>query len=205
MQDLVERRLERMVEKHAEYREAVTRVWEVLAKYRVPENKWLTDSLFQEQEDRKPRDIDLLFYSELMFQLLRGHLFYTGIDVRCPPAEKPEDALLNEITLAAVEPPFEFVFANGNGMRQPMLAWHEPVIVHSHRKGLADTTRQLKPGRTLLTIGHIRASDTGLALNERGSIARWPFGHSFVYLLWTDLPGLFDGISDLSDWFDERL
>jgi hypothetical protein len=194
-----------MVREHPEYGDAMEKAWKLLVKYRVPANRWITDSLFQEQGDRRPRDVDVLFYSELVFQLLKGHLFYTGIDVRCPPLLNPEETLLNEITLAAVEPPFEIGFVTGNGQRQPLIAWHEPVTVHSHREGHAHATRQLEPGCALLTIGYTRAIHTGLSLKEQRVLARWPHSHSFIYLLWTDLEGLFEGITDLSTWLNDRI
>ena len=150
LQDTIERRFRRMVREHREYGDAMENAWNLLVKYRAPENRWLTDSLFQEQGDRKPRDVDVLFYSELVFQLLKGHLFYTGIDVGRPPLLNPKEALLNEIALAAVKPPFEICFVTGNGRRQPSLTWHEPVTVHSHREGHAHATRQLEPGSPCL-------------------------------------------------------
>jgi hypothetical protein len=194
-----------MVKEHREYGDAMENAWNLLVKYRAPENRWLTDSLFQEQGDRKPRDVDVLFYSELVFQLLKGHLFYTGIDVGRPPLLNPKEALLNEITLAAVRPPFEIGFGTGNGRRQPSLTWHEPVTVHSHREGRAHATKQLEPGSALLTIGYARAIHTGLSLKEQRVLARWPHGHSFIYLFWTDLQGLFQGITDLSTWLNDRI
>jgi hypothetical protein len=201
----MERRFRRMVRERPEYGEAMEKAWSLLVKYRVPANRWITDSLFQERGDRRPRDIDVLFYSELVFQLLKGHLFYTGIDVRCPPSQNPKEAFLNEITLAAVAPPFGIGFVTGSGQRQALLTWHEPVTVHSHREGQAHATRELEPGSALLTIGYTRAIHTGLSLKEQRVLARWPYGHRFIYLLWTDLEGLFQGITDLSTWLNDRI
>ena len=204
-QDPIERRFRRVVREHPEYGDAMEKAWNLLVKFRIPANRWLTDSLFQKQGSRRPRDVDVLFYSELVFQLLKGHLFYTGIDVRCPPSRNPKEAFLNEITLAAVKPPFAIRFVTGNGQRQPLLTWHEPITVHSHREGQTHATRVLKPGSTLLKVGYTRAIDTGLSLKEQRVVARWPHGHSLIYLLSTDLQGLFLGITDLSTWLSERV
>jgi hypothetical protein len=194
-----------MVAEHPEYGEATEKAWNLLVKYRVPENRWIMDSLFQDQTDEKPDDVDILFYSELVFQLLKGHLFYTGIRLRCPPSFHSGSELLNEITLAAVEPPFDVRFASGNGARRPLLSWRKPVTVHSHREGNVHVTRQLKPGSALLKVGYARAIDNGLVLKEQKVLARWPHGHSFIYLLFTDLEGLFEGITDLSTWLNDRI
>ncbi len=193
-----------MVRRHPEYADAMETVWEMLLRYRIPANRWITDSLFQEEGDRRPRDVDVLFYSELVVQLLKGHLFYTGIDVSCPPSKDPKEGLLNELTLAAVNPPFEVRFVGKNGERQPLLTWHEPLIVHSHREGRTHATRRLEPGSALLTVGYTRAIHTGLSLKEGKVLARWPYGHRFIYLLWTDAEGLFEGVTDLSAWLKER-
>jgi hypothetical protein len=205
LQNAIESRFRRMGRKHPECAAAMEKAWSFLAKYRIPANRWITDSLFQEKGDRRPRDIDILFYSELVFQLLNTHLFYTGIDVLCPPSMNPNEELLNEITLAAVEPPFEINFATGNGQRHQFLTWHEPVTMHSHREGKAHATRELEPGRALLTLGYTRAIHTGLSLKEQRVLARWPQGHSFIYLLWTDLEGLFEGIMDPWTWLNDRI
>lgn len=141
-------------------------------------------------------------HEELVFQLLAEHLFYTGIDVGRPPSPNPNEELLNEITLAAIEPPFGIGFATGNGQRQQLLTWNEPVTVHPHREGRAHALRQLEPGSALLTVGYTRAIHTGLCLKEQRILARWPQGHSFIYLLWTDLEGLFQGITDPSTWLN---
>src|SRR5512142_3236373 len=119
----IERRLGKMVRKHPEYADAMETVWEMLVRYRIPANRWITDSLFQEEGDRRPGDVDVLFYSELVFQLLQGHLFYTGIKVSCPPSKDSKEGLLNELTLAAVDLPFEVRFVGRNGERQPIFTW----------------------------------------------------------------------------------
>jgi hypothetical protein len=201
----IERRLKRTLREHPEYGDALEKAWDLLVKYRIPENRWIMDSLFQETGDGRPRDVDVLFYSELVFQLLKGHLFYTGIDVRCPPSPNPKEELLNELTLATVEPPFGISFTNGNHQRQASLLWHEPVTVHSHRAGRAHATKRLEPGCALLTVGYTRAIHTGLSLKEQRVLARWPHGHSFIYLLWTDQEDLFEGITDLSTWLNDRI
>jgi hypothetical protein len=79
------------------------------------------------------------------------------------------------------------------------------VTVHSHRAGKSHLTKQLEPGSALLQIGCTRAITTGLALKEHKVIARWPHGHTFVYLLYTDLQGLFQGITDPSQWLNSRI
>jgi hypothetical protein len=66
-------------------------------------------------------------------------------------------------------------------------------------------TKQLDPGSALLRIGYTRAIMTGLTLKEQKVVARWPYGHGFVYLLYTDLQGLFEGIKDLSRWLGDRI
>ena len=205
LQDRIERRFKKMDREHPEYGDAVKKAWDLLARHRIPANQWLTDTLFQERGEHRPRDVDMLFYSELVSQLLKGHLFYTGIDVHCPPIINPKENLLNEITLAAVASPFEIGFEKGNGQRQPLLTWHEPVTVHSHREGLDDVTRQVEPGSALLTVGYTRAIHTGLTLKEHRVLARWPLGHRFIYVLWTDLEGLFEGMTDLPAWLNERI
>lgn len=194
-----------MVREHPEYGEAMDRVWDMLLKYRIPENRWLTDSLFQERGDTRPRDVDVLFYSELVFQLLKGHLFYTGIDVACPPRPDSSEKLLNELTLAAIKPPFAIGFVTEKNRREPVLSWHEPIVVHSHREGHIHTTRELPPGCALLSIGYTRAIRTGLSLREQKVLGRWPHGYNFIYLLFTDLQGLFEGITDLSTWLSDRI
>ena len=77
--------------------------------------------------------------------------------------------------------------------------------MHSHREGQAHATKQLDPGSALLVIGYTRAIHTGLSLKEQRILARWPHGHRFIYLLWTDLEDLFEGITDLSTWVNERI
>ena len=201
----VERRFRKVVREHPEYGDAIEKVWNMLVKYRTPANGWLTDSLLQERGSRRPRDVDVLFYSELVFQLLKGHLFYTGVDVKCPPRTEPQEEFLNELTLAAVKAPFEVNFIYEAGHRQPVLRWSEPVVVHSHREGQAHTIKELAPGYAVLSIGYVRAIYTGLTLKEHRILARWPHGHNFIYLLWTDLQGLFEGITDLSSWLSDRL
>ncbi len=205
LQDPIERRFRGMVRERPEYGDAMEKAWNLLVRYRIPANRWITDSLFQERGDRRPRDVDVLFYSELVFQLLKGHLFYTGIDVCSPPSQNPKEAFLNEITLAGAEPPFEIDFVTENAQRQPMITWRDPVTVHSHREGGAHATRQLEPGSALLTVGYTRAIHTGLSLKEQGVLARWPYSHRFIYLFWTDVEGLFEGITDLSTWLNDRI
>ena len=78
-----------MVREHPEYGDVVKKAWDILVKYRTPANQWIMDSLFQEQGDKRPRGVDVLFCSELVSQLLKGHLFYTGIDLPCPPSPTP--------------------------------------------------------------------------------------------------------------------
>jgi hypothetical protein len=208
-QESVERQIERqfdeVVKEHPEYGEAMDRAWDMLLKYRIPENRWLTDSLFQERGEARPRDVDVLFYSELVFQLLKGHLFYTGINVCCPPRIDSGEKLLNELTLAAIKPPFGIGFVTENNRREAVLSWHEPITVHSHREGHVHATMELPPGRALLSIGYARAIQTGLSLKEKKVLGRWPHGYNFIYLLSTDLQGLFEGITDLSAWLNDRI
>jgi hypothetical protein len=198
----IERRFRRMVRAHPEYSDAVERVWQVLDRYRIPANQWITDCLFQRQGRRRPQKVDVLFYSELMFQLLKGHLYYTGIFVGCPPKENPKEKILNELTLAAMESPFSVDFVWEDGVRQALLRWQEPVMVHCHRVGEVHSTRLLEPGVAQLETGYARAIETGLALRERKQLARWPNGHRFVYLLCTDEDEFFEGLVDMSQWLD---
>jgi hypothetical protein len=201
----IEREFGKVVREHPEYGEAMDRVWDMLLKYRIPENRWLTDSLYQEQNDARPRDIDILFYSELVFQLLKGHLFYTGINIACPPRLDSAESLLDELTLATVKTPFAVGFVDGDNGREPVISWREPIVVHSHREGRIHVTQELAPGCAFLSIGYTRAIRTGLNLRDQKVIGRWPHGYNFIYLLSTDLQGLFEGITDLSTWLDDRI
>ncbi|OPY68956.1 MAG: hypothetical protein A4E57_01479 [Syntrophorhabdaceae bacterium PtaU1.Bin034] len=205
LQDTIELQFEKMVTEHPEYCRAIERAWDILVACRTPENKWLMDCFFQEQGDRRPGCLDVLFCSELVFQLLRGHLYYTGIDVKRPPVQNREEKLLDEITLAAVGAPFNVRFADSNGFRHAFLEWYNPVTVHWHREGRDHVVKQVEPGSAYLDIGYTRAITTGLALKEHRVLARWPLGHNFIYLIYTDLKGLFEGITDLSHWLDDRI
>jgi hypothetical protein len=205
LQSTIEEEWEKAVRQHPEYREALKKAWHLLVVCRKPENQWITDCIFQERDDRPLRYIDVLFYSELIFQLIRGHLYYIGIEVKKPPVTNPEEKILDEITLAALESPFVVEFQKTEGKAIATLLWNKPVTVHSHRAGKSHLTKQLEPGSALLQIGCTRAITTGLALKEHKVIARWPHGHTFVYLLYTDLQGLFQGITDPSQWLNSRI
>ena len=205
LQSAIEEEWEKAVRQHPEYREALKKAWHLLVVCRKPENQWITDCIFQERDDRPLRYIDILFYSELIFQLIRGHVYYIGIEVKHPPVTNPDEGILNEITLAAVEAPFVVEFRKTEGQTIATLRWTKPVTVHSHRAGKSHLTKQLEPGSALLQIGYTRAITTGLALREHKIIARWPHGHTFVYLLYTDLQGLFQGITDPSQWLNSRI
>ena len=106
LQSTVEQEWEKAVRQHPEYRDALKKAWHLLVVCRKPENQWITDCIFQERDNRPLRYIDVLFYSELIFQLIRGHLYYIGIEVKRPPVTNPDEGILDEITLAAVEAPF---------------------------------------------------------------------------------------------------
>ena len=205
LQETVERNFKQAGRQHPEYCEALEKAWDLLATYRTPENSWLLDSLFQENGEKKPECVDMAFSSELVFQLMRGRLYYLGIDVKRAPVEGPTEALLNEMTLSAIGAPFSVEFRNIDGQRRSLLMWDKPVIVHSHRAGGAHQTRQIEPSSAFLEIGYARAVTTGLALREDRFVARWPHGHSFVYLLHTDMHGLFEGITDPSRWLSDRI
>jgi hypothetical protein len=205
VQETVERAFEKAGQEHPEYCEALEKAWDLLAIYRTQENRWLLDSLFQEDGDRRPECVDMAFSSELVFQLMKGRLYYVGVDIRRPPVEGPAERLLNEITLATIGAPFKVEFMKVDGERRGQLSWDKPVTVHCHRAGGTHLTRQLEPGSACLEIGYTRAVTTGLVLKERGLLARWPHGHSFVYLLYTDLKGLFEGIADPSRWLSDRI
>ncbi len=205
LQSTVEQEWEKAVRQHPEYREALKKAWHLLVVCRKPENQWITDCIFQERDKRPLRYIDVLFYSELIFQLIRGHVYYIGIDVKRPPVVSPEEAILDEITLAALESPFVAEFQKTDGQATAALRWSKPVTVHNHRAGKSHLTKDLEPGSALLQIGYTRAITTGLALKEHKIIARWPHGHSFMYLLHTDLQGLFQGITDPSQWLNSRI
>ena len=101
--------------------------------------------------------------------------------------------------------PLKSGLKRGNGHRQSLLTWHEPVTLHSHREGRDDVTRQVEPGSALLVVGYTRAIHTGLSLKEHRVLARWPLGHRFIYILWTDLEGLFEGMADLRTWLNDRI
>jgi hypothetical protein len=205
LQSTVEQEWEKAVQQHPEYRDALKKAWHLLVVCRKPENQWITDCIFQEQDKRPLRYIDVLFYSELIFQLIRGHVYYIGIEVKRPPVTNPEERILDEITLAAVEAPFVADFGRTDGRVAATLRWSKPVTVHNHRAGKSHLTKQLDPASALLQIGYTRAITTGLALKEHRIVARWPHGHTFVYLLHTDLQGLFEGITDPSQWLNSRI
>jgi hypothetical protein len=205
LQSTIEEEWEKAVRQHPEYREALKKAWQLLVVCRKPENQWITDCIFQERDKRPLRYIDVLFYSELIFQLIRGHLYYIGIEVKRPPVTNPEEGILDEITLAALEAPFVVEFAKTEGQAVATLRWSKPVMIHNHRAGKSHLTRQLEAGSALLQIGYTRAITTGLALKEHKIIARWPHDHTFVYLLFTDLQGLFQGITDPSQWLNSRI
>jgi hypothetical protein len=205
LQSAIEREWDKAVQQHPEYREALKKAWHLLVVCRKPENQWITDCIFQDPDKRPLRYIDVLFYSELIFQLIRGHLYYIGIEVKRPPVTNPEEGILDEITLAAVEAPFAADFEKADGQKIVTLRWGKPVTVHSHRAGKSHLTTQLPPGSALLQIGYTRAIATGLGLKEHQVVARWPHGHKFVYLLYTDLQGLFQGITDPSQWLNSRI
>ncbi len=205
LQSTIEQEWEKAVRQHPEYREALKKAWHLLVVCRKPENQWITDCIFQEQDKRPLRYIDVLFYSELIFQLIRGHVYYIGIEVKRPPVANPEEGILDEITLAAVEAPFVAEFRKTDGQKTVALRWTKPVMVHNHRAGKSHLTRELEPGSALLQIGYTRAITTGLTLKEYRIVARWPHGHNFVYLLHTDLQGLFQGITDPSQWLNSRI
>jgi hypothetical protein len=205
LQSAIEREWEKAVRQHPEYRDALKKAWHLLVVCRKPENQWITDCIFQDAENRPLRHIDVLFYSELIFQLIRGHLYYIGIQVKSPPVTNPEEGILDEITLAGVEAPFAVDFEKADGRKVATLRWGKPVTVHNHRAGKSHLTNQLAPGSALLQIGYTRAIATGLVLKEHRIVARWPHGHNFVYLLYTDLQGLFQGIADPSQWLNSRI
>jgi hypothetical protein len=205
LQENVERAFMNAGREHPEYCEALEKAWDLLATYRTQDNRWLLDALFQEDGNRRPECVDMAFSSELVFQLMKGHLFYVGVDVKHPPVENPAQKLLNEITLATIGPPFKVEFTKVDGENRGQLSWDKPVTVHCHRLGGTHLTTELKPGSARLEIGYIRAVTTGLALKQRGLLARWPHGHSFVYLLYTDLKRLFEGIADPSRWLSDRV
>ena len=205
LQSTIEEEWEKAVRQHPEYREALKKAWQLLVVCRKPENQWITDCIFQERDKRPLRYIDVLFYSELIFQLIRGHLYYIGIEVKNPPVTNPEEGILDEITLAAVDAPFVVEFRKTNGQTIATLQWNKPVTVHSHRAGKSHLTTKLEPGSALLQIGYTRAITTGLTLKEHRIIARWPHGHTCMYLLYTDLQGLFQGITDPSQWLNSRI
>ena len=151
LQSAIEEEWEKAVRQHPEYREALKKAWHLLVVCRKPENQWITDCIFQERDDRPLRYIDILFYSELIFQLIRGHVYYIGIEVKNPPVTNPDEGILNEITLAAVEAPFVVDFRKTEGRAVAMLRWNKPVTVHSHRAGKSHLTKQLEPAPPLFT------------------------------------------------------
>ncbi len=205
LQNAIEQEWDKAVREHPEYREALKKAWHLLVVCRKPENQWITDCIFQDPDNRPLRYIDVLFYSELIFQLIRGHVYYIGVEVKHPPVTKPEESFLDELTLAAVEAPFTTQFERVNGGKTAALRWDKPVLVHNHRAGKSHLTKELAPGSAPLHIGYVRAIETGLSLKDHKIIARWPHGHNFIYLLHTDLQGLFQGITDPSQWLNSRI
>lgn len=202
---LLQESLERDFKKHPEYCDALEKAWDLLATYRTPENSWLLDSLFQSSGEEKPERVDMAFSSELVFHLMRGRLYYLGIDVKQPPVEGPGGEILNEMTLSAIGAPFSVEFRKIGDQRHAVLTWDKQVTVHSHRAGGAHLAREIEPGWAFLQIGYARALSTGLALRENRRLARWPHGHTFMYLLYTDIKGMFKGITDPTRWLNDRI
>ena len=85
-----------------------------------------------------------------------------------------------------------------------MLTWHEPVTVHSHREGRTTRRGSLNRGSRRLRRPY-KGDPYGPFPQRAEGLARWPHGHSFIYLLWTDLEGLFEGVADLSTWLNDRI
>ena len=176
LQSTVEEEWEKTVRQHPEYREALKKAWHLLVVCRKPENQWITDCIFQERDNRPLRYIDVLFYSELIFQLIRGHLYYIGIEVKNPPVTNPEEGILDEITLAAVEAPFVVEFRKTNGQTIATLRWNKPVTVHSHRAGNLTSRRPragVRPSSDRLHQGHHdRPHPQGV--QDYCALAPWP-------------------------------
>jgi hypothetical protein len=205
LQESVERDFERAGRTPPEYCEALEKAWDLLSAYRTSENDWLLDSLFQWPGDGRPRRVDIAFLSELVFQLMKGHLYYLGIDVGRVPAEDPAKGILDQITLSAIGAPFSVEFSRINDQRCAVLTWNKPVTVHSHLTEGVHHTKKVGSGRAVLQIGYTRALNTGIALWQSRCLARWPRGHHFVYLFYTDVRGIFDGINDPARWLSDKM
>ena len=133
-------------------------------------------------------------FTMVHFKIQAGDIAQVMISVRATP-ERDEDREANAAALADLPRPFRAAVDlhqdkhPGDGM----LHWNEPIRVTA-ATGLIDRnedgetfplplTMMIPPGKAVLEIGSTLASRTWTHLDTaRGSVARWPYGESLLYL-----------------------
>ncbi len=184
LQDAIEREFENVLELHPEYNYLIDVVLDSLRVYEGPDKEWFRDALFQGSDNQTLARIDAHFYAKLIGAQCRNRLWWGTIEIGTPPLEQPEDRLLNELSLADLPWPFSVEYLNINGQRQAYLEWKEPVILENgYSQPHINKTKEIAAESAILFIGHTRALTTFLVLEETGLIARWPFGHTSLFLI----------------------
>ena len=104
---------------------------------------------------------DAYAFGQVYASLLDGDVTLTPINLDAEPAADAKDGLNNE-RLAGLPAPFAAHFVGGGGDDDGVLSWDEE--------------------RAPLEVGYTRPLTTLLHLHH-GSLARWPYGHTRIWLL----------------------
>jgi len=126
-------------------------------------------------------------YQDLWF-LHRKDIYLKGINFGKSPYPDKEKLLNNE-ALEKLPYPFEAHFKGGCGDDDGIFKWKEPIYLINYyemNKNKKLKKLLLEPGSCSLEVGYTKAVTTKIHLSRSRFLARWPYEHPRIWLIYWD-------------------
>jgi hypothetical protein len=167
--------------------ERLARYWALAGRlYVYP--KWAVDSMSQ-YPTRHRGPVDAFVFTFLWNGICRGEILCVHVHVGTAPYSdvcRQE----NNAVLANLPEPFTATFVGGHGVDgDGSVEWSAPIkMTESYPSTdvpdkLDGRSVEVEPGSALLEVGSQSAARTWFELLQGGALARWPYGHEWLYLL----------------------
>jgi hypothetical protein len=146
-------------------------------------NKDWVDVVYQHPDRDRCTLTDAAVFAALWTAIQLGNL----LSLRIPLGRTPfsdEELLANNAALQALPPHFGATLWGRNFEQDGVLEWNVPIQMARSKVGEPLVPTEVQPSKSPLEVGYTDAPTTFSHLRSNRGLARWPYGHAFLTLLW---------------------
>ena len=154
------------------------------------DKEWV-EIVFQKLHPKNYTMSDSAIFASVWTQIHLGNLLTLRIPVgQCPSSDEQLQA--NSDALETLPFPFSCKLWGRNFEQDGLLEWGASIRAGSSKAGEALLPVEISSGKSPLEIGYTDSTTTFSHLKQNRCLARWPYGHNFVTLLYLAPQSTFD-------------